>query len=309
CYHAARYATHPLIFVQVVVPSGLRRAPPLRSITNEFSTEMWLATAVAFLAVSLATVWVTWKIFGLPLTAALAAAPLQILGPLLGQSPPSAAAHRPLSAVWLLMSVVLAAAYQGLLLRELTTPPGEINSLEQLKQSGLEVRVSRDLYMYASHFPSAPWRSQKASVPHVSLDSVVRTMAEKRSFALVLQEDMHIDLLLKPYTTPPKRLHAFRVAFAYPSSQFSFSKGSPLAKSVEMLALRTLENGLESRMALVTSLRMHLPYGDDERRTRPLNLHHVWPAFFLLAQGLSLSALVFVCEAAYWKWINRKQRS
>ncbi|KAE8751741.1 Ionotropic receptor 111, partial [Frankliniella occidentalis] len=108
----------------VVVPVGSAvRLNVLQAVTAEFSAELWVATALALLFMTAAAA-VAWTTLGRPPLAALAAASLQTLAPLLAQSPPGRTAHRPLSAVWLLMSVVLAAAYQGLLLRELTAPPG-----------------------------------------------------------------------------------------------------------------------------------------------------------------------------------------
>ncbi|KAE8751735.1 Ionotropic receptor 105, partial [Frankliniella occidentalis] len=102
--------------IVVVVPAGAGpRLNVLQAVTAEFSAELWIATALALLFMT-AAMAVAWTTLGRPPLTALAVALLQTLAPLLAQSPPGRTAHRPLSAVWLLMSVVLAAAYQGLLL-------------------------------------------------------------------------------------------------------------------------------------------------------------------------------------------------
>ncbi|KAE8751739.1 Ionotropic receptor 109, partial [Frankliniella occidentalis] len=94
----------------VVVPIGSAvRLNVLSAVTSEFSAELWVATALALLFMT-AAMAMAWTTLGRPPLAALAVALLQTVAPLLAQSPPGRTAHRPLSAVWLLMSVVLAAA-------------------------------------------------------------------------------------------------------------------------------------------------------------------------------------------------------
>ncbi|KAK3925472.1 Intracellular alkaline protease [Frankliniella fusca] len=107
-----------------IVPAGLGPVVnPLSAVALEFSPAVWLCTALAALGTAAALAWALRRDRG--------AALLLALGPLLGQAPPPPpAASRslhPLLGAWLLVCVVLAAAYQGLLLGMLSSarPRGE----------------------------------------------------------------------------------------------------------------------------------------------------------------------------------------
>ncbi|KAE8743712.1 Ionotropic receptor 130 [Frankliniella occidentalis] len=301
-----------LISMQVVVPAGLQRVTHLQALTVEFSAELWWATVVAVVAVTMATVLAARLALGLPLATAWTAAPLQALAPLLAQAPPGRTAHRPLSTVWLLMSVVLAAAYQGLLLRELTAPPGEINSLEQLEQSGLDVRMSAEWYEYGQYFLSDKLRRRITHFSPVGLHTTVQEMAQYRNTALVMQNDMSSRLVLSPYlTSTPKRLHVFVVAHQLLVTQVWCTTGSPLEKPLRKAGLRAREHGLFDHMITSTSIKQgdngHREGGpgQDERLTRPLNLRQLQPAFWLLAYGFGMSTLALAGEIAYNKFVSR----
>ncbi|KAE8741701.1 Ionotropic receptor 129 [Frankliniella occidentalis] len=297
-----------LIKMQVVVPAGLQRVPHLQALTVEFSAELWCATVVAVVMVTMATVLAARLVLGLPLATAWTAAPLQALAPLLAQAPPGRTAHRPLSAVWLLMSVVLTAAYQGLLLRELTAPPGEINSLEQLEQSGLDIRMSAEWYEYGQYFLSAKLRPRLTHFPPLDLHTRVQEMLQNRNTALVIQNDMSSKLILSPYlTSTPKRLHVFGVGHQLLVTQVWCTTSSPFIKPLRKAGLRAREHGLLAHMVTSTSVRQgaNVRPGHEERLTRPLSLRQLQPAFWLLAYGSGMSTLALAGEIAYKKFVSR----
>ncbi|KAE8742003.1 Ionotropic receptor 134 [Frankliniella occidentalis] len=296
--------------VKVVVPAGLDpHATLLQAVTDEFSAGLWCATAAAVLGVAVATALAVVAVLGRPLVAALATAPLQTLAPLLGQAPPGRTAHRPLSAVWLLMSVVLAAAYQGLLLRELTTPPGEINSLEQLEDSGLSIRMSKDLFGYGPSYLSDTLRSRMTFVSSKDLQSAVRIAADGRDTAVILPWDLNSELLLSPYLmSKSHKLHSFQLGAPYLSAKLSFTSGSPLREALIRTNAWCLQHGLRLRMVreLVNHNRPDVHAKNDEGLARALSLRQLRPAFLLLAYCYGVSAAVLVGEIIYHKWFDRR---
>ncbi|KAE8746765.1 Ionotropic receptor 139 [Frankliniella occidentalis] len=298
--------------VRVVVPAGLNpHAALLQAVTDEFSAELWCATAAAVLGVAVATALAAMAVLGRPLVAALATAPLQTLAPLLGQAPPGRTAHRPLSAVWLLMSVVIVAAYQGLLLRELTTPPGEIDTLEQLEESGLDIRMSRDLYAYGPQILSHTLQSRLTYVSPDDLDSIVRMAADGRNTAVILQRDMNSHFLLSSYTkSKPQKIHLFQVRVPYLSTRVGFTTGSPLQESIKRVEGWCYQHGLQRRMAIeLADLNRVDVRAEDEKddvSMRALSLSELRPAFLLLAYCYCLSTAVLVCEIIYHKWFDRR---
>ncbi|KAE8748232.1 Ionotropic receptor 133 [Frankliniella occidentalis] len=307
-----RYASFAIMSVQVVVPAGLDRTPFLQAVTDEFSVELWCATVVTVLAVVAATALVTRVTLGRRLASALSDALLQTLAPLLAQAAPGRTAHRPLSAVWLLMSVVLAAAYQGLLLRELTAPPGEINSLEQLEQSGLDVRVTGDLYTISKVYLPNALRARMTYVDVMGLDAVLRDVADRRNSALVIQGDMSAEILLAPYLhASPKRLHRFDLGRSYLAAHITTTTASPLQQRAARLALLVREHGLHAHMVSTIDKKQRLDVhgsrgaAEGEQLSRPLSLAQVLPAFLLLAHGYVTAALVLVVEIVYSRVCRR----
>ncbi|KAE8744079.1 Ionotropic receptor 132 [Frankliniella occidentalis] len=300
------YAFFVMIPVQVVVPAGLNQTPLLQAVTDEFSAELWCATVVAVLGVAMATTLATRAILGLPLPSALNTALLQTLAPLLSQPPPGRTAHRPLAAVWLLMSVVIAAAYQGLLLKELTTPPGEINTLEQLEQSGLDCRMSRDLYQVDKFYLTEALRSRLTYVRLADLDAVVRDVADGRNSALIIRKDTISEILLSPYLkSSPPRLHSFETGNEYLGAYFKYTSGSPLQRPVVKFSLLAREHGIDLHMTQIIENKKSVDSRggpDDEHLTRPLSLAQVLPAFLLLADGFVVAALVLAVEIVYHRW-------
>ncbi|KAE8744891.1 Ionotropic receptor 131 [Frankliniella occidentalis] len=300
-----RYASQYLTTMQVIVPAGLHRVNLLQAVTAEFSAELWWATVVAVSVVTMATVLVTRVFVGQPWATALTVAPLLTLAPLLGQPSPIGTTHRPLAAVWLLMSVVIVAAYQGLLLRELTAPPGEIDSLEQLEDSGLDIRMSMNLYIVRQQIPSDLLRSRITYVLPEDVVSTVRTLAEKRNFALVLQRDTNMELILSPYLTSiPKKLHAFNIGFPFMVVQVWLTAGSPLEAPLQKALRLFQQHGLLLHMfrSTCTKLGINIGVDLDEQLVQPLSLRQLRPAFLLLACGLGISSLVFVSEIVYNKF-------
>ncbi|KAE8751711.1 Ionotropic receptor 119, partial [Frankliniella occidentalis] len=207
-----RFASFRIRPTIAVVPAGAGlRLSPLRAVTAEFSVELWVATALALLFMTAAAA-VAWTTLGRPPLAALAAASLQTLAPLLAQSPPGRTAHRPLSAVWLLMSVVLAAAYQGLLLRELTSPPPEINSLEQLEQSGLDIYADSTLRVL-HHIRSKSRRVHRENyLRKREIPDALENVAYRGNSAVLCFADSYCNYVASQASSGPwRRLHSFTV--------------------------------------------------------------------------------------------------
>ncbi|KAE8743813.1 Ionotropic receptor 126, partial [Frankliniella occidentalis] len=307
---AVQYTDFRVMTTQVVVPAGLGPHPSLlQAVTDEFSANLWCATAGALLAVAVAAALAAMATLSRPPLVALAAAPLQALAPLLAQAPPGRVAHRPLSAVWLLMSVVLAAAYQRLLLRELTALPGQISSLEQLEQSGLTVRVSDEMHVHVPFLLSDKLQSRVSYFTPPEMTSAVRSVADWRNSAVVLLLDMNSMLALSPYAKAvPQRLHMFKVGATLTSAHMMFSVGSPLREPLGLSAEQVRAHGLDLHlMRSLFSRRMKDGSPDeDEQITKPLNLVQLRPVFLLLAYFNCLATLVFILEVLSQKWFNKR---
>ncbi|KAE8751732.1 Ionotropic receptor 101 [Frankliniella occidentalis] len=293
----------------VVVPGGsVMRLNVLRAVTAEFSAELWIATALALLFMTAAMV-VAWTTLGRPPLSALAAATLQTLAPLLAQPPPGRTAHRPLSAVWLLMSVVLAAAYQGLLLRELTAPPGEINSLEQLEQSGLDIYAEETIQLQDS-LESRLSQSLNTKIqyynPMADYMTALQRVVEGRNSALICRQHVMTTFILSRLSN---RIHVFTL----PNStnllaSVISTKGSPFMKPLHSALSWFSASGLLKYY--LTMADFHLTLNSASKDTasklnRPLSLGQLQPAFCLLAAGYVLSAVVFVLEVLCYKWSRR----
>ncbi|KAE8745637.1 Ionotropic receptor 213 [Frankliniella occidentalis] len=292
--------------VLVVVPAGLDPHPSLlKAVTAEFSVALWVATALAVVGMT-AALAVASACRGRPRLAALAGAPLQALAPLLAQAPPGRTAHRPLSAVWLLMSVVLAAAYQGMLLRELTSPPGEINSLEQLEQSGLDVLIVESLYKTGNDLLPASITSRAQYIPPNTLNAATKNMSEGRKSALICLFDMSAFYQMVPYVyAPAKQLHLFRLPYYNMKALSFFSKGSPIHEQLQSAFGLARSGGLflhYNRAAMIKLRPRERGPDPGDQLTRPLSLDQLLPAFVVLAAGHLLGALVFALELLCRTW-------
>ncbi|KAE8741016.1 Ionotropic receptor 114 [Frankliniella occidentalis] len=298
-----------MVPVTVVVPAGAGlRLDPLRAVTAEFSAELWIATALALLFMT-AAIAVAWTTVGRPPVAALAAASLQTLAPLLAQSPPGRTAHRPLSAVWLLMSVVIAAAYQGLLLRELTSAPPEINTLEQLEQSGLDVYAEEGLHFLETFMTrlnhSLKMRIQYFNPSHYYI-TALRKVVDGGSSALICRQNMIFALALSHVSS---RVHVFTLPNSTSlMASVIYSKGSPFGKSIHSTLGRFDASALLNHHRSVADFHITLRAAKEDTTSgliQPLSLGQVQPAFVLLAVGFVFSAVVFVLEVLFHKWAHR----
>ncbi|KAJ1523150.1 hypothetical protein ONE63_001043 [Megalurothrips usitatus] len=219
----------------VVVPAGMGRGrSPLHRLTDAFSTSMWLATAAATAATAF-LFWVGRRRVG--------SAVLHVLAPLLAQSPPGEAARpRSIMGIWLLATVVLAAAYQGQVLSVLTVPDpaAQINSLEELNASGLPVYTRYDTMLPANTLGEALGGKLHCSFD-LDLASTVRSIAGHRNAAAIID---HQRMPALPPDTAAK-LHQFRVPHArLMRSLMQTSKGSPLEMPIRKMLGRLRAGGV-----------------------------------------------------------------
>ncbi|KAK3925456.1 Phosphoglucosamine mutase [Frankliniella fusca] len=292
----------------VVVPSGLAHVPqPLRAVTAEFSGHMWVATAVGLLAVVLAMAG-AWVCRGRAPVPALAAAALEATAPLLAQAPPGRPAHRPLTAVWLLMSVVIAAAYQGLLLRELTAPAREINSLEDLERSGLDVRVSTALQQSEDSLLTPALRDRARYFEREHLSSLLHHVSDGRNAAVVLTSSaMNLAMLAQHARRRPKRMHMFELPEWSMQASGLFTKGSPLQEGFMSVDLHAKDAGFKQRFLKILADAFHGSNRDPSSgKIRALSLRQLLPAFILLGAGHCLAALALAVEVLVHRYARRE---
>ncbi|KAK3911330.1 Adenylosuccinate synthetase [Frankliniella fusca] len=287
--------------IVVVVPAGLGPViSPLAAVALEFSPAVWLCTALAALSTAAALAWALRRDRGDALLLALA--------PLLGQgpTPPPAAspALRPLLGAWLFVCIVLAAAYQGLLLGMLSAarPRGEIDSLQALDESGLPVESNFEVFRMIEDKLSESLRNRMKISETSSRPTVVYQQAAlNRGRAFILFLDPIFERLIKKWTVYDKILHSFRIQSGQPRV-FAFSnKGSELGAIIIKMGRRERQAGIsccfyqrqEEFKAKLESSRASSST-DVRAGVRPLTLTMLRPAFLFLAGGLTLATFVFL---------------
>ncbi|KAK3914396.1 Glutamate receptor ionotropic, delta-2 [Frankliniella fusca] len=286
--------------IVVVVPAGLGPAiSPLAAVALEFSPAVWLGTALAAIGTAATLAWALRRDRGDALLLALA--------PLLGQgpTPPPAAspALRPLLGAWLLVCVVLAAAYQGLLLGMLSSARlrGEIDSLQALDESGLPVQSNFDVFYTIDDKLSESLRqrvkiSETAAIPTV----VYQQAALSRERAFILFSDPATEGLIEKWTVHEKLVHTFQIESGIPRV-FAFThKDSELWAILTKMVGRERQAGMsrfvqrQEEFKAVLESRKIISSTDARACVRPLTLATLRPAFLFLAGGLSLATFVFV---------------
>ncbi|KAJ1528972.1 hypothetical protein ONE63_007339 [Megalurothrips usitatus] len=275
-------------YLMVVVPAGMGRGrSPLHRLTDPFTLPMWMATA----AVAMATALVLWL-----LKLRVGAAVLQALAPLLAQPPPAAVSGQPrfVMGAWLLVAVVVAAAYQGRLLSELTVPDpaAQINSLEELNASGLPVYTRFDIYPPGDTQGDASGALVPKLLPSHDLDleATARSIAEHRN-AAAIWDSQHVPAV--PVDIASK-LHVFRLpGVRVLRTLLETTEGSPMELPIRRVLGRLRAAGV-------------LPFSAARPwKTRPqcgeadvsaLSLQHLIPPFVVLGVGLVAAVVLFMAE-------------
>ncbi|KAE8750149.1 Ionotropic receptor 229 [Frankliniella occidentalis] len=265
--------------VVYVVPSGLgARRHPLQALVGEFPPALWCLSLLAALGVA--------GVLSRSAGCAEAPALLRAVAPMLEQPLPSRPTRHPLLATWMVVCVVLAAAYRGLLLKMLGRPPrGEISSLDELRASGLPVKSSS--YLHPSGCTSDdcesffPWRR-----------TAINAVAVDRSCGLFVHLD-HVP----PWMLATGGVHVIPTEMRSALTQFYMPRMSPLAETVRRVLARIGQAGLmrhweawdAEELRRIAGLRT--PTGP-----RPLELHAVLPPLLLLVCGLGVAAGALAAE-------------
>ncbi|KAE8749470.1 Ionotropic receptor 151 [Frankliniella occidentalis] len=290
--------------IAVLVPAGLGPAVnPLGAVLMEFSPAVWLGTALAALS--------TAAVLACTLRQDREAALLLALAPLLGQAtgtpPPAGRALRPLLGVWLLVCVVLVAAYQGLLLGKLSTTRthSEINNWRDLEDSGLAVHAMWDALNQLEYTLPENVRRRVVVRRYINaIDFIGSRIVKDRNCALII--DLHEDVTrgIQAWRTTDKSLHLFRVG----TSKFRFdgvwNPGSPLGKAIALMAARVPEIGVEKHCRNLADFKERLTQ-KKTTATRPLTLRQMYPAVLCLVGGHIVSTVVLVLELLCSCWSLR----
>ncbi|KAK3925475.1 Protein slit [Frankliniella fusca] len=285
--------------IVAIVPAGLGPVVnPLSAVALEFSPAVWLCTALAALGTAAALAWALRRDRG--------AALLLALGPLLGQAPPPPpAASRslhPLLGAWLLVCVVLVAAYQGLLLGMLSSarPRGEIDSLQALKDSGLSIHLTLGgLRRMQGSDLLAELMDRGTVLSFSSVPDFLLNMALHKNSALIVLFDRNVQRLVNRLSIPDIKLHTFPLGRQHIKIIAWAAHGSPFAGPITTTYRRLVAGGLLQHWENVLD--------EPGRRARarhlvslplaaPLTLDNMKPAFVVLAAGFALAGLVFAIE-------------
>ncbi|KAK3923655.1 Dihydroorotase [Frankliniella fusca] len=289
--------------IVVVVPAGLGAVvSPLSSVTLEFSPAVWLGTALAALGTAAALACTLRRDRGAALLLALA--------PLLAQPPPppppppaAGPALRPLLAVWLLVCVVLAAAYQGLLLGMLSSarPRGEIDSLEELAESGLRVDVSAQIPNLDRIYGKNISKILNGDIIATS-SRMLHDIATHRNCALITIDDRFLARTIRRWNIPQKRLHRFSLGHNTLKLVAMWSPGSPLGALLASAYQRLDEAGVLDVWDNLVDDRDRHSLRSGFQHTSALTLKNMQPAFLLLLVGYALASVVLVAELLAARW-------
>ncbi|KAK3925368.1 Heat-inducible transcription repressor [Frankliniella fusca] len=286
--------------IMAVVPAGLGPVVnPLSAVALEFSPAVWYGTALAALGTAAALACTLRRDRGAALLLALA--------PLLAQPPPPpprppSPALRPLLGAWLLVCVVLVAAYQGLLLGMLSSarPRGEIDSLQALKDSGLSIHFPRSIVrcMQGSDLLAELMERGIMLEPSNFSDHLLNMALHKNS-ALIVYYDRNVQRLVNTLSIPDRKLHTFPLGFQFIKIIAWATRGSPLAGPIATTHGRLEAGGLLQHWETVLDepgLRARARSLVSLPLAAPLTLDNMKPAFVVLAAGLALAGLVFAIE-------------
>ncbi|KAK3911317.1 Glutamate receptor ionotropic, kainate 1 [Frankliniella fusca] len=285
--------------IMVIVPAGLGPVVnPLSAVALEFSPAVWYGTALAALGTAAALACTLRRDRGAALLLALA--------PLLAQPPPLPArppgpALRPLLGAWLLVCVVLVAAYQGLLLGMLSSarPHGEIDSLQALKDSGLSIHLTWGVLWCMQDSDIAELIDRGIMLPFFNVPDFLLNMSLHKNSALIVLYDRDVQRFVNTLSIPDRKFHTFPLGFQSIKMIAWATRGSPLADPIATTYRRLEAGGLLEHWENV----LDEPYRRARARhleslplAAPLTLDNMKPAFVVLAAGLALAGLVFAIE-------------
>ncbi|KAE8744400.1 Ionotropic receptor 163 [Frankliniella occidentalis] len=296
--------------ISAFVPAGFGPvANPLDAIRVEFSPAVWMGTALAALSTAAALACIIRRDRGAALLLALA----PLLGQAPGTPPPAGRALRPLLGVWLLVCVVLVAAYQGLLLGELSTTraPGEINSLRELSKTGLPIYVALSAVNLLETELLSDFDLHKIFAA-TNVGKALQHVAQYRNCAMIAIQDRTLRRLLQPLTIPQKKVHAFGLVAEFRRVFAVWSPGSPLGELSRATHERLDEAGIldhwENKLDEGNKVALGR-YLLSLQQERALTLKHVAPAFYVLFIGLTLATLVLGVELATGRWCGAGRRT
>ncbi|KAE8749394.1 Ionotropic receptor 149 [Frankliniella occidentalis] len=286
--------------IVVVVPANLGPAVnPLDAVLVEFSPAVWLGTALAALSTAAALACALRRDRGAALLLALS--PLLAQAP--GGPPPLAGrALRPLLGLWLLLCVVLVAAYQGLLLGKLSTARShtEINTLRDLEDSGLPVHAQWAAVSYLDRM--LPDNVHRRLVVHRFMnptDFIGKRVVSDRNCALIVPLSADLTRNIRAWLTPTKSLHFFAIHAFHVRVSGLWSPGSPLGKAIVVAFRRSHEMGLWNYYSALEDFRERLALEKARAalsHARPLTSKQMCPAFLCIIGGHILGAVVLVVE-------------
>ncbi|KAE8737250.1 Ionotropic receptor 233 [Frankliniella occidentalis] len=268
----------------LAVPAGM--GAPRRSLVAEYPPALCCLTALAVLGVSAA----------LAHSPAEAPTLLRALAPLLSQPPPGRPTRQPLLLAWLLVCVVLAAAYQGLLLKMLTRRVrGNVDSVEEflLQQNGLPIRASFDMY----HLKCVKYRELPMNISIVKtrfLLHAVMDAAFNRNLSVFTQRN-----LIPLWLLETERLHLIPAEQQAVRSQFFLPRRSPLAERFRLALARISGAGLVKHWEIWEDREYRrLKMSEDRREPVALDVRTVVSALAVLGGGLGMAVVALVAEVA-----------
>ncbi|XP_034239038.1 uncharacterized protein LOC117643960 [Thrips palmi] len=299
-HHVVHVPPHLVAFpwemmrVVMVVPSDMGRSRGLfHTLTGELQPPVWAAVVAAAVVV---LVGLTLLSRGRP-RGRRAADVLNVLAPLLGSpSRGVLAPQRPLSGSWMLVCIVLVAAYQGTLLSRLSNgaPVEQLMSYADLMETNLSVLAPDAMFDDAlppELYPRLIYTSALSNEMQLS------EMAQRRDAAKLLSVDFINSLV--PFMVPVKLLHAFTVPTRFARSIFLTAKNSPYEEPLRQILGRAHASGLLCHWNSMGDFNISRTKQREKLvdRHKPLGWRNVRALFTVWAAGLAAALAAFAVES------------
>lgn len=214
-------------------------------------------------------------------------------------------------AVCILLNTVTILILQGNLVTYFSTKSyySDINSLEELDQSGLQISTSLPVFDYYAN--STLIKKLHGKITHKYRVSMKQAAFGRNVVALEREKDAKLLVLLYVNKGGDPQLHISKKAITSFYLSFMVPQGSPYLFQFNFLIMRFFESGLVEKWyndfaaSITTSFKFR--YRGDYRSLEPFSLYDMQSAFIILGIGLSMAVTTFVYELTRKKFFEVKK--
>ena len=203
----------------------------------------------------------------------------------------------------LLFSLVILSTFQGLLVTNITSPSyrTDIHTLDELYESNLQI-LTESISTKELLKNTETVISRKITFYEGSREEMIQKVL--KSEAAMTERESSIRFLAIKYASPNGvvQIHMVEECPSYYYLAYMVPKHSPYINGFNSFFHKVLEPGLTQKWYWDSiDIKTRLSYGKShlqQKTLKPFSLSDLQLAFYILATGLLLSALVFVAEVA-----------